>query len=43
MEAVREGMKRSDVAAMLDLHPRQLDKVRERLMRRVRGNQSSKK
>lgn len=43
MEAVKEGMKRSDVAAMLDLHPRQLDKVKERLMRKVRGYQSSKK
>ena len=43
MEAVKEGMKRSDVAAMLDLQPRQLDKVREKLMRRVSGYQSSKK
>lgn len=43
MEAVKEGMKRSDIAGMLDLHPRQLDKVKERLMRKVRGYQSSKK
>ena len=43
MEAVKEGMKRSDVAAMLDLQPRQLDKVRERLFRKVRTYQSSLK
>ena len=43
MEAVKEGMKRSDVAAMLDLQPRQLDKVRERLFRKIRTYQSSLK
>lgn len=43
MEAVREGMKRSDVAAMLDMQPRQLDKVKDKLMRRVRNYQSSVK
>lgn len=42
IEAVKEGMKRSDVAAMLDIQPRQLDKVREKLFRRVRSYQSSK-
>ena len=42
IEAVKEGMKRSDVAAMLDIQPRQLDKVREKLLRRVRSYQSSK-
>lgn len=43
LEAVREGMKRSDVAAILDIQPRQLDKVKEKLMRRVRNYQSPKK
>jgi hypothetical protein len=43
MEAVREGMKRSDVAAMLDMQPRQLDKVKDKLMRRVRNFKSSVK
>jgi len=43
MDAVKEGMKRSEVAAILDLQPRQLDKVREKLMRRVRNYQSSLK
>jgi len=42
-DAVKEGMKRSEVAAILDLQPRQLDKVREKLMRRVRNYQSSLK
>lgn len=35
MEAVKEGMKRSDIAVLLDISPRQLDKVRERFIRRV--------
>lgn len=43
MESVRERMKRADVAKMLDLQPRQLDKVRERLFRKVRTYQSSQK
>jgi hypothetical protein len=43
MEAVKEGMKRTDIAALLDLQPRQLDKVRERLMRKVKNYQSSNK
>lgn len=41
MDAVREGMKRADIADLLDLQPRQLDKVRERLLRTVRIYQSS--
>lgn len=41
--AVREGMKRADIAALLDLQPRQLDKVKERLFRKVRTYQSSSK
>ena len=41
MVAVREGMKRADIADLLDLQPRQLDKVRERLLRTVRIYQSS--
>lgn len=43
MEAVRERMKRAEVAAILDIQPRQLDKVREKLFRRVRIYQSSLK
>jgi len=43
MESVREGLKRSEVAEMLDLQPRQLDKVRERLIRKVRKYNSSQK
>ncbi len=43
MESVREGLKRSDVAEMLDLTPRQLDKVRERLIRKVQKYNSSQK
>lgn len=35
MEAVKEGMKRSEIAVLLDISPRQLDKVRERLLRKV--------
>jgi hypothetical protein len=43
IEAVREGMKRNEVAAILDVEPRQLDKVKEKLMRRVRNYQLPKK
>lgn len=43
MDAVREGMKRAEIAAMLDIQPRQLDKVREKLFRRVKAHQSSLK
>ena len=43
MDAVKAGMKRAEVASMLDLQPRQLDKVRERLFRKVRIYNSSKK
>lgn len=43
MEAVKEGMKRSDIAAMLDIQSRQLDKVREKLIRKVKSYQSSLK
>jgi hypothetical protein len=41
IEAVKEGRKRSDIAAILDLQPRQLDKVREKLIRKVRAYISS--
>lgn len=41
MEAVREGMKRADVAEILEIQPRQLDKVREKLLKRVRNYKSS--
>lgn len=43
MDAVKEGMKRAEIAALMDLHPRQLEKVRERLIRTVRNYQSSLK
>lgn len=39
--AVKEGMKRADIAMLLELQPRQLDKLRERLIRTVRNYQSS--
>jgi hypothetical protein len=41
LDSVKEGMKRADIAELLDLRPRQLDKVRERLLRKVRTYQSS--
>lgn len=41
MEAVREGMKRAEIAEMLEIQPRQLDKVREKLLKRVRNYKSS--
>jgi DNA-directed RNA polymerase specialized sigma24 family protein len=41
MEAVREGMKRADIAEILEIQPRQLDKVRDKLMRRVKNYKSS--
>lgn len=41
LDSVKEGMKRADIAELLDLRPRQFDKVRERLLRRVRTYQSS--
>lgn len=43
MEAVKEGMKRSDIAVLLEISPRQLDKVREKLLRRVKNYQPSQK
>lgn len=42
MEAVKEGMKRAEIAEILEIQPRQLDKLRERLMRTVRNYKSSK-
>ncbi len=43
LESVREGFKRSEVAEMLEIEPRQLDKVRERLIRKVKKYNSSQK
>jgi hypothetical protein len=43
MEAVKEGMKRSDIAVLLEINPRQLDKVREKLLRKVISYQPSQK
>jgi len=41
LDSVKEGLKRADIAELLDLRPRQLDKLRERLFRKVRTYQSS--
>lgn len=41
IDAVKEGMKRADIAILLEIKPRQLDKVRERLIRKVGNYQSS--
>lgn len=43
LESVREGFKRSEVAEMLEIKPRQLDKVKERLIRKVKKYKSSQK
>ena len=37
MDGVKEGMKRVEIATLLDLQPRQFDKLRERLMRKVKS------
>lgn len=36
-DALKEGKKRSEIAALLDITPKQLDKVREKLVNRVRN------
>lgn len=43
MDAIKEGMKRADIAHLLDLQPRQLDKIKEKLLRKVKTYQSSLK
>jgi len=37
MDGVKEGMKRVEIATLLDLKPRQFDKLRERLIRKVKS------
>lgn len=37
VEALKEGHKRSDIAALLDIQPRQLDKLKEKLERKVKN------
>lgn len=37
MDGVKEGMKRVEIATLLDLQPRQFDKLRERLIRKVKS------
>ncbi|MCX2586467.1 hypothetical protein [Pedobacter sp. MR22-3] len=41
IEGLKEGKKRSDIAELLGINVRQLDKLREKLMRRVQKTQSS--
>ena len=40
-EAVKDGMKRVAIAKLLDLTPKQLDKLKEKFIRRVRNYQPS--
>lgn len=42
IEAIKEGSKRAEIARLLDLKVRQVDKLRERLIRRVKGHVSNK-
>lgn len=41
IEGLKEGKKRSDIAELLEINVRQLDKLREKLIRRVKKLQSS--
>jgi len=43
VEAIKEGKKRTEIADLMDIKPRQFDKLREKLIRRVRTHQSSVK
>ena len=36
-EAIKEGKKRAEIAALLEITPKQLDKVREKFIMRVRN------
>lgn len=38
VEALKEGKKRTEIAELLDILPRQLDKIREKLIRRVKNH-----
>lgn len=40
-ECIKEGYKRIDIAKMLNLAPKQLDKVREKLFRKIKGVQQT--
>lgn len=41
-DCIKEGHKRVETAALMDLKPRQLDKVRERFVRTVRNHHANK-
>jgi len=41
VEALKEGKKRTEIASLMDITPRQFDKLRERLIRCVRTHQPS--
>lgn len=43
IEGLKEGKKRADIADLLDLEVRQVDKLREKLMRRIQSVQQSSK
>jgi len=41
VEAIKEGHKRSEIAALMDIQPRQFDKLKEKLERKVKNYKSS--
>ena len=41
LEGVKAGYKRSEIADLLDIHPRQLDKLKDKLERKVKKYKSS--
>lgn len=43
IEALKEGKKRSEIAELLELEVRQFDKLREKLLRKVKEHSSKKK
>lgn len=43
IEGLKEGKKRSDIAELLGIGVRQVDKLREKLIRKINNQQSSKK
>jgi hypothetical protein len=43
VEALKEGKKRTEIADLLDIKPRQFDKLREKLIRRINNPQPSPK
>ena len=40
-ECIKDGYKRLDIAKLLDIAPRQLDKVREKFLRKIKGVQQT--